>query len=149
MLLPGRLHSTTYDPEGILCTISASFMTLSGVVTGEILSMKRYSGNKKTIILTIAGIVLLITGIILSSFYPLIKRIWTSTYNLAASGICLLLMALFYWVIDVMNIQKWTFFFKVIGLNSITIYMLNKIINFEHISEFFLRGIPLVTGIDP
>ena len=149
MLIPGTLYrGGPYDPEGILSSISASFMTLTGVVTGGLFRSKNYSGNKKTLILIISGVVLLLAGILLSSFYPIIKRIWTSTFNMAAGGISLLLMALFYWIIDVRKIQRWTFFFRVIGLNSITIYLIHRIVDIESISEFLFSGVHLVTKIN-
>jgi len=85
MLIPGKLYRPTYDPEGILCSLSASFLTLTGVVTGGILRSKAYSGNKKTLILVISGAVFLLVAILLSSFYPIIKRLWTSTFNLACA----------------------------------------------------------------
>ena len=56
-------------------------------------------------------------------------------------------MALFYWVIDVWRIQGWTLFFRIIGLNSITIYMLHKIVDFEYISDFLFRGFSLIEGL--
>ncbi len=147
-ILPGRLYGHTYDPEGPLCCLSASFVTLSGVVAGGILRSKIYSGNKKALILVISGALFLLVAILLSPVYPIIKRIWTATFDLAAGGIALMLMGLFYWIIDVMKMQNWTLFFRVIGMNSITIYMMSRIVDFEHISDFLFRGIPHVTGLD-
>jgi predicted acyltransferase len=51
------------------------------------------------------------------------------------------MMALFYYIIDVRGWQKWTFPFRIIGMNSITIYMVQRIVNFGGISRFFLGGI--------
>ena len=53
----------------------------------------------------------------------------------------MILFAAFYMIIDVCNYRKWTLFFTVIGLNSITIYLAQRIINFDGISKFFLGGI--------
>ena len=50
------------------------------------------------------------------------------------------MFALFYWVIDVKKWRRWTYFFKVIGMNSITIYMAMRIIDFGKITDFFLKG---------
>jgi len=36
---------------------------------------------------------------------------------------------------------KWTFFFRVIGMNSIVIYMAQPIVNFYGIADFFLGGL--------
>ena len=56
-------------------------------------------------------------------------------------GISLAHFALFYWLIDVKGWNKWAFFFEVIGLNSITIYLLQKIVPFAEINRFFLGGL--------
>ena len=47
-------------------------------------------------------------------------------------------MGVFYFIIDVKKWRKWTFFFRVVGLNSITIYMGHRILNSLDTSEFFL-----------
>jgi predicted acyltransferase len=51
------------------------------------------------------------------------------------------MLALFYWIIDVRGWSKWSFFFKVIGMNSITIYLGQRIIPFGSIRTFFLNGV--------
>ena len=53
----------------------------------------------------------------------------------------LLLLAAFYWVIDVKGYQKWAFFFVVIGMNAITIYFLQRVVDFDDIAAFFLDGL--------
>jgi len=146
MLLPGRLYGKTFDPEGLLCCISASVLTLMGAVIGELIRSGKYSGQKNALIIFIAGATLLIIGLSLSPVYPIIKRIWTSTFNLAAGGISLMLAATFYYIIDVKKWWRSTLFLRVIGLNSITIYMLHRIVNFKVISIFFFEGLASLSG---
>jgi predicted acyltransferase len=59
-----------------------------------------------------------------------------------------LFMALFYAVIDVLNYRKWAFFFQVIGLNSLTIYLAYRFVNFSHTSRLLFSGLyaPLPEG---
>jgi predicted acyltransferase len=72
----------------------------------------------------------------------MIKRVvWSSTYVTWAAGWSLLLVALFYWVIDVRGYRRWAFFFVVIGMNAITIYLLADIVNFDHIAKLLLQGV--------
>ncbi len=53
-----------------------------------------------------------------------------------------MLLGLFYLIIDVWKIKKWAFFFVVIGMNSITIYVLqHRILRFDMIRDFFLKGV--------
>ena len=51
------------------------------------------------------------------------------------------MFALFFYVVDVLEFRKWTLFFKVIGVNSITIYLAQRIVGFGRISDFFLGGV--------
>jgi predicted acyltransferase len=146
MILPGRMHRPSYDPEGILCTLSASVMTLTGAIAGGFIRSNKYSGNKNAQIIVASGVLFLVVGLLISPYYPIVKRIWTTPFNLAAGGISLLLTGIFYWIIDVKGFQKWTFFFRVIGLNSITIYLLNRMVNFEEISGLLFGGIAGLTG---
>ncbi len=146
MLLPGRIYGGTFDPEGLLCIISATGITLMGALAGEVLRKKSLGDYKKLLILSIAGVSGIVLALILQPFYPIIKSAWTTTFNLLAGGISFLLLALFYLIIDVWKWRRWAFFFQVIGLNSITIYLGTQIINFSHTSNFFLGGLSELSG---
>ncbi len=87
---------------------------LLGVLTGYWLQ----SGNtkeKKALYMLIAAIVLIAAGLIWSLSFPIIKNLWTSSYVLFSGGLTLLLLVLFYWLIDILKYQKWAFFFVVVG----------------------------------
>jgi len=145
--LPGRLIYETYDPEGILCIVSAISITLMGTFAGLVLRNKKITPNRKTVILIVVGVSLVIVALLLSPVYPIIKKIWTVPFNILTAGISFLLLAVFYYVIDVKMWNKWILFFKVIGLNSITIYLGMRIINFHHSSTFLLGWIANPMGI--
>lgn len=144
--LPGRLIYGTYDPEGILCIISATSVTLMGSLAGNILRNKNTSPDKKTVILFLSGVGLVLLAVALSPFYPIIKKIWTVPFNMLTAGISLLLLSLFYFIMDVKGWRKGTFFFRVIGLNSITIYLGGRIIDFYYTSEFLLGWLSKPAG---
>jgi len=140
--LPGRLHGGTFDPEGLLCIVSAITVTLMGALAGSVLRDGESASKRKAGILAISGACLITVALVLSTFYPIIKAAWTVPFNLLTVGIGSLLLSLFYFTIDVKN---WTggivsykiLFFKVIGMNSITIYMLTAILDFRGASMFF------------
>lgn len=140
IFLPGRLYGKIFDPEGLLCIISASVIVLFGVQAGFIFRNGRFNGYRKTAILAGAGVCLLLLGVSISPFYPCIKSAWTTPFNLIAGGISMMLLALFYLVIDVWKFQRWSYFFRIIGLNSITIYLAVRIIDFKHTSNFLFGG---------
>ncbi|MCL3782085.1 DUF5009 domain-containing protein [Prolixibacteraceae bacterium JC049] len=146
MLLPGRLYGKTFDPEGLMCIVSASAITLMGALGGALLRSKQLVPQKKTLVLLVTGASLIITASLLSGWYPIIKSAWTSTFNLLTGGISFVLLAIFYQVIDVWKYQRWTFFFRVIGLNSITIYMAIRVFKFKSTSDFFMGGLASLTG---
>jgi predicted acyltransferase len=96
--------------------------------------------------MVIAGVICLAIGYFWGLVFPIIKVIWTSSYVLYAAGWSLLLLAVFYWIIDVRGYKKWAFFFVVIGINPITIYFLQGVVNFDTIATFFVRGLAQHTG---
>ena len=96
--------------------------------------------------LVVAGVASLLFALVWSFDFPIIKNIWTSTFVLCAGGWSLLLLALFYWVIDVRGVARWSFFFKVIGMNAITIYIVDRFFRFSIISNIFLHGLMKYLG---
>jgi predicted acyltransferase len=56
-------------------------------------------------------------------------------------GLSLLLFSVFYLIIDVWNLRKWAFIFVVIGMNPITIYLAERIINFRSATKFLFGGL--------
>lgn len=137
MLLPGKLYGGTFDPEGILCCLSATGVTLIGTIAGSILRDKKLSDWKKTGYMAGAGVSLIVFAVILSTFYPIIKACWTSTFNILTGGIGFILLALFYLVIDHWGFRKWAFYFRIIGMNSIFVYLFTRIIDVGSVARFF------------
>src|SRR5258706_1146611 len=146
----GQLYEKYGDPEGIFSTIPAIGKALMGVLAGQWLRSAK-EGNQKAKLLFAAGLASIALGYLWGVDFPVIKKIWTSSYVLVAGGWSLLLLATFYWLVDVEGWKKWTFFFVVIGLNPITIYIADPIIDFDVIAKFFLGGLakhaPLEGGI--
>jgi predicted acyltransferase len=87
--------------------------------------------NRKLRLLGYAGGICLALGIVihLAGICPLVKRIWTPTWTLFSGGICFLLLAAFYAVIDVRGWKWWSFPLAVIGMNSIAAYCLAHLID--------------------
>jgi predicted acyltransferase len=141
-VLPGRISAEFYGPGdslGVLSTPAAACSLLLGVFAGYWLKSGR-NGRRKTLGLVAAGLASLAVGGLWSPAFPIIKHIWTSTYVLWAGGWCFLLLALFYWIIDVRGRSKWAFFFAVIGVNAILVYFGQEVVDFDRVSAFFLGG---------
>ena len=73
--------------------------------------------------------------------FPIIKHLFTSSMVLWAAGWCYLLLAIFYLLIDVLRVQRWAFFFIVIGANPIFAYMIVRFVNFRDIANRLVGGL--------
>jgi len=138
-LIPGVLYYGHGDNEGLLSTLPAICTALLGALAGQWLRSDR-PGSRKAAGLALAGVACVVAGYLWGFVFPIIKILWTSSFVLFAGGWSLLLLALFYWIIDVLGFKRWAFFFIVIGMNPITIYFLQRFVNFGDIAEFFLSG---------
>ncbi len=145
LILPGRLlyNGGKFDPEGLFSTIPSIVTAMLGMFTGEFVlsDRKGLTGKKKSLYMAVAGIVMLAAGLLWSLDFPLNKKLWSSSFVLVVGAYSLLMFALFYYIIDVKGFTKWTFPFKVVGMNSITIYIAQSVIGFSGIAAFFLSGV--------
>jgi predicted acyltransferase len=146
--LPGKIFKSYYgfgDNEGLLSTIPAVATTILGMLAGHWL-LSSNGRWLKAAGLAAAGLACLGLGTFWARDFPIIKILWTSTYVLIAGGWSLLLLSLFYTVIDVIKFRSWAFFFVVIGVNAITMYIAARIIPFDEIARFFLGGTVKYSG---
>jgi predicted acyltransferase len=145
MITPGRLiyNKGNFDPEGVFSAFPAIVTAMLGMFTGEFvrISDNKISGNRKSAYMGIAAAIMLAVGLIWSLVFPINKMLWTSSFVLVVGAYSLGMFALFYYIIDVRKWQKWTLFFRVIGLNSITIYLAQRIVSFSGINKFFFGGL--------
>ena len=145
-LIPGVLGLGLYDRQGIMSGFTSLATVLIGVLAGHWLRSKR-TANQKTIGFIIAGLVNLTAGWIWGQYFFISRNVWTSSFVLYSAGWCLLLFSLFYWVIDVRGYKKWTFFLVVVGMNAITIWVGQRLINFEFTSNALFGGVSKYLGI--
>ena len=110
--------------------------------TGEFLLRKRssLSGEQIALCMALAAVAITVIGIIWNCWIPINKKLWSSSFTCVVTGYSLGLFALFYYLIDVRGWKRWPFFFRVVGLNSITIYMAQRIVGFGGIANFFFGG---------
>jgi predicted acyltransferase len=91
-------------------------------------------------------VVFLILAQIWNLDFPINKNLWTSSFVLHVGGLSLLLLSLFYYVIDVLGYKSWAFYFKVIGMNSILIYISSKFINWNYATAGFFGWLGQLVG---
>ena len=138
--LPFRKWDGDHDPEGLLSTLPAIANCLLGVFAGLLLKNKIVGEQRKVLWLLGAGVAGVLLGHLWGLQFPVIKKIWTSSYVLVAAGYSCLFLALFYQIIEVWRFQKWAMPFVWIGLNPITIYLAHNLIDFEKLANRFVGG---------
>jgi predicted acyltransferase len=144
-VLLGRFRDGT-DYTWILSSLGFGATTLMGVLSGHLLRT-RLPGGRKVFLLTASGLGCLLAGWLWGFEFPIIKHIWTSSMVLWSGGWCLLLLALFYGLIDVLGYRRWAFFFMVYGMNAIVAYMAPDLISFYRISNANLAGLARHVGM--
>ncbi|MEO3406459.1 DUF5009 domain-containing protein [Mucilaginibacter sp. CAU 1740] len=147
-ILPGRLYLGIHDPEGLFSTIPAISTGILGILTGTLLKKGGITQMHKVFTMITAGVVFLIIAQIWNLDFPINKNLWSSSFVMHVGGLSLLLMALFYYIIDVKGYQKWAFYFRVIGMNSILIYISGHFIKWDYTTEGFFGWIGQLVG-DP
>ncbi|MCR9228646.1 MAG: DUF5009 domain-containing protein [Flavobacteriaceae bacterium] len=134
-----------YQYTWLLTGLGFTATTLSGLFAGELLKSRPFE-TRTLWLLTIVGLVGISMALVLHIWHPIVKKIWTSSFVLLSSGICFLLLALFYWIVDIKKYRQWAYPLKVIGMNAITAYVLSHVIHFPSIAKQLLFGLEQFVG---
>jgi predicted acyltransferase len=138
--LPGHKWDGAYDPEGILSTLPAIGTCLLGVFAGLFLRNSKLPDQKKVAYLIVAGVAGVGLGFLWGLEFPVIKKIWTSSYVLVAGGYACLFLAAFYQVVEIWGWRRWCEPFVWIGMNPITIYLAFHLIVFPDYAKLVVGG---------
>lgn len=135
LLCPGKLYNVHYDPEGPLCILSATALSLLGYLSGRLFSNSLGSG-KRLLALIIGGAIVLAGGLC----GPVIKNIWSPCFVLAAAGIGAILLGIFHLLCDVLPHHAWCYPLQVVGSNALFIYIFTNLVNLSAITERLFAG---------
>jgi predicted acyltransferase len=138
--LPGMQYDRYYDPEGLLSSFPAIVTCLLGVFAGLLLRRADLGQRQKLQWLVIGGIGALIAGWLWHLQFPVIKKLWTSSYVLVAGGWSFLLLAAFYYLVDIRQWRSWCEPFIWIGMNPITLYLWSSFLSFDAIASRLVGG---------
>lgn len=107
--MPGILKQGTYDELALLTQLPALCLTIFGTGAGDFLLEQDAAGPKlrKLFIFGLAGIV---AGLAWNAVLPINKHLWSSSFIMLTSGMAFVMLATFYWLIDVKGYRKWAFF---------------------------------------
>jgi len=130
----------TWDPEGILSTFPALATLLIGVLMGEELA-RPISLQRKMKTLFFCGAAMTVAGLLWNPWFPINKKLWTSSFVLLVAGLDALLLPLFLFWIDVRGRHRSAKPLIVMGMNAIAIYLLSEfldeILSFVHFQNHF------------
>lgn len=148
--LPARKYDGTYDPEGILSTLPAFVTGLLGIFAGLLIKNQSVPDAKKVLWLLGAGAAGVALGFLWGLEFPVIKKIWTSSYVLVAGGYSAMLLGAFYWIVDVKQKTAWCQPFVWIGMNPLTLYLTSNFLGglgFEKLARRLVGG-PVQSYLD-
>jgi heparan-alpha-glucosaminide N-acetyltransferase len=119
---PFAFNSGGYATLSFIPTLGTMIL---GLLAGEVLRSARTPAQRVRD-LAAAGVVLIVTGWALGALgiNPVVKRIWTPSFTLWSGGVCGLMLAAAYQVLDLWGRRRWAFPLVVIGMNSIAAYCL-------------------------
>jgi predicted acyltransferase len=112
-----------FDPEGLLTTIPAICTVIIGFYAGELFG-KKSAGGESVLKALIIGAALIGLGLLWKKFFPINKPLWTSSYVLYTAGIAMMVLAIIYWLADIVKFQKWGQPFLIFGTNALFSFFL-------------------------
>jgi predicted acyltransferase len=138
--LPGNKISIYYINEGLLSTLPSIAICLGGIWAGRLLLNRRVRPIGKVAWLFAAGTAAVLLGYLWGLQFPIIKRIWSSSFVILAIGYSAIFLGVFYLVIDVWKLQRWCEPFVWIGTNALALYLAVNIVNFHALAQCLVGG---------
>ena len=137
--------SDNYRYTWVLTSMVFGVTTMLGAFAGQIMKNGK-DKRKNSQLLFIIGGALLVSAWLLSFQTPIIKKIWSASMTLWSGGLCFLLMALFYYIVDYKGRSNGLNWLKIYGMNSIVAYTLGMVVNFRSAAHSLLWGLEKYTG---
>lgn len=126
ILWPRHMLRTGFEPESLFSLPGGMAIALMGSFAGEVLRSDALVPMRKALTLAVAAVAsataACVCVILLGD--PIIKNLWTASFVFSSVAYSLMLLSIFYWIIDVKGWHGWTVAFSPVGANSILAYML-------------------------
>lgn len=117
-----------FDPEGLLSTLPAIVTVILGWLSGELLASRSQQKDLLVRDLLVFGLICGFAGLAWDLFFPINKKLWTSSYVLYAGGISMVMLAASVWLIDVRGWRNGTGFFLAFGANALFAYIFSEVL---------------------
>ena len=137
-----------YEPESFFSLTNGTMLAFLGMCAGAVLKSKEIAAARKSLILAVGGVACLaLVGLFtLVLGDQIVKALWTTSFVLAAAAYSSLMLALFHWIVDVKGWRRWTFYFRVIGMNSILVYLMMRLGILGTLGRFVAGGLAEQVG---
>ncbi len=130
-----------YQYTWILSSLNFAVTTMMGCFAGQMLRSEKHPMARRALHIALIGAGLVVAGLAVSPAFPIIKKIWSSSMTLFSGGICFMLTALTYYLVDVRGWHRGADWLKIYGMNAITAYCIFEVIKFNSVSESLLHGL--------
>lgn len=143
-VMPNHLYvKGVYDPETFFTFLNGIVLATFGMCLGEVLKGDGRTPGRKVAIIALSAVGFFLADLVFLHVLGdvIVKRIWTSSFVLSSAAYSAVMLALFYWLIDVKGWRRWTLYFRVIGMNSIAIYVVQMIGAINPVHKFLFGGL--------
>lgn len=138
-----------FDPEGLISTLPAIVQVIFGYLVGHYIlqrsrqaqlvedrTLQGMSIFQTLTVLFVTAIGFLVAGYVWDLSFPVNKKIWTSSYVMATTGMALAILCTMIYAIEIKGMKNWlTRFFDVFGKNALFVFAL---------SAFLPKGLRLI-----
>jgi predicted acyltransferase len=122
-----RWNSRAFDPDGVGAILPAITSVLFGVLAGHLLEIEQRP-RQRLLWLLGGGIVLIAAGALLSTWVPINKQLWTTSFAVLMAGLAATGLACCIWLVDG---RPWQDAFKpleLVGSNAIAAYLISRLV---------------------
>jgi predicted acyltransferase len=142
--------NVVYDPEGLFSTLPATANVLFGLLAA--LAWQRAHDRstlwRATSWTALAGLALALLGLALAPYFPINKRIWTSSFVLLSTGLSALLFAGCIVATRSAAVRRLLLPFDLLGMNAILAYVVSLLIGLAGMRlGFQAAGFAAVDGL--
>jgi predicted acyltransferase len=139
-----RWNSTAFDPDGVGAILPAITSVLFGVLAGQLLRSEQRRGQQLLWLLG-GGIALIAAGELLSTWVPINKQLWTTSFAVFMAGMAAIGLAGSIWLVDGRPLRLWFRPLEIFGLNAIAAYLISRLV--ANVPRVHVMGKSLYTDV--
>lgn len=124
-----------YQYTWVLSSLNFAVTVLLGCFAGQMLRCTRHAPSGRALRVAAAGALLVAAGLLLGTQFPIVKKIWSSSMTLYSGGLCFLLTAATYYIVDVKHWRKGLSWLKIYGMNAIGAYCVGELLRYDTLPQ--------------